>query len=313
MLFPFLTSVPQPYIPPLTPGNVLWHDGADSSAASMTLSYVNLVATGSGTSGTTVITASADMTSKVQAGFKIRIAGTDIYTVASVSTTTINTVETLSTNYTAGSALALNRCSQWWDKSGLGNHSTQSTALARPVLNPAKQNGSSALGWDGASFMNMASGTYGIFAGDSTIFSVSQIVSETGSRQYVLGWDVSGTIEVLQRYSSTAGRIEAQFGTASGPAITGLTNTNMRIWDTRRAGATIGIQTNNGSENTNANGINVTPTRGNIGAILGGANTAITGTICEIAIWNRNLTAAEINQIYHYFSSKWAIAIPTNK
>lgn len=108
-MFPVLNS--SPIFSPLLYTPVLWLSSSDPST--ITKSYQNLAATGSGTIGTTTITASADQTNLIQAGEKLRIGGTDIYTVATVATTTITTVETLSNTYTAGSVLALIQVDQY--------------------------------------------------------------------------------------------------------------------------------------------------------------------------------------------------------
>lgn len=125
----------------------LWLDAADAN--SFTKAYQNITPTGSGTSGTTTITASATVAKLVPPGSKLRIGGTDIYTVDSVSTTTITTVETLSATYNAGSALAVDKISQWNDKSGNARHATQGTVANQPVYVPAAQNGQSVVDFIG--------------------------------------------------------------------------------------------------------------------------------------------------------------------
>lgn len=119
----------------------VWYDCSDVST--ITKAYQNITPTGAGISGSTTITASASVTNIVPVGSKLRIDGTDIYTVSNVSTTTITTVETLTATYNAGSALALDKVSQINDKSGRGYHATQATIALQPVYVPNVQNGKS--------------------------------------------------------------------------------------------------------------------------------------------------------------------------
>src|SRR5882762_5603564 len=120
---------------PLTviPGMSLWIDPMNSIITKTYQTFTG--ATGSGTSGTKVITASADVSNSLDIGEKPKIAGTDIYTIASIATATINTVETLTNTYIAGSTLAVDSISQINDISGNGNNAQQGTALNEPIYN----------------------------------------------------------------------------------------------------------------------------------------------------------------------------------
>src|SRR5882757_11063268 len=94
-------------INPALTGMNLWLDGNDTST--ITKAYQNITPTGSGTSGTHTITASATMANLALIGNKFRIGGIDIYTISAISTVTITIVETLTATYAAGSALALDK------------------------------------------------------------------------------------------------------------------------------------------------------------------------------------------------------------
>lgn len=74
-------------------------------SSKITRAWQNVAPTATGTSGTNTLTTSSSLGNGVIAGMQLRIAGNDIYTISSVSGTTITTVEMLSTNY-SGSVIA---------------------------------------------------------------------------------------------------------------------------------------------------------------------------------------------------------------
>lgn len=292
---------------PVLDGLRLYLDSFDS--ATITKTYQNIVATGSGTIGTTTITASATVADRVQAGMKLRIGGTDIYTVSTVVTTTITTVETLSATYTAGSALALDRISQWNDKSGYGNHATQATVLKQPIYNPARLNGKAVVTYDGVSGFSLPSGLYTIPNGDNTMFFVDKHIGAIniflihmteagGSRQYII--------------QSTAGQnyyLNNTTGTGQ-VALTGVTNSNPQIIMSQLSGTTQKLAVNNGTPVTNTNGAY----ESGINAAGLGANSTVasfhlTGDMAMVLIYNRALTDAEIISVNQWISARTAIII----
>lgn len=111
-----------------------WYDSAASST--ITKAYQDIAPTGSGSITTNTITASSSVATIVPIGSVIRIGGTDTYTVSNVVTTTITTVEPLSATYSAGSALALDKVSQWDDKTRQFVNAVQGTASLQPVYIP---------------------------------------------------------------------------------------------------------------------------------------------------------------------------------
>lgn len=298
----------------LIPPNGLkgWYDGADINT--ITKTYQNLSATGSGTSSTKVISASVDQTNLIQAGEKLRIGGTDIYTVASVSTTTINTVETLTTTYTAGSALALDRISQWNDKSGNGYNLPQGTAAQQAVYNPAQKNGLSVLTWNGLNRYAVPAGLLtALSAINNTIFLVSNSTSSNSTmQQRIIGMTNGGTGRLTVDYANSAADAMSANDTTTlvtgGVTINGVTKTNFNIITAFRNGTTQSIQVNNGTAQTNTNAANITLTIGNIGDSAA-TGIGLIGNIGEIIFYNRVLSASEIILVNRYLSTKWAITI----
>lgn len=292
---------------PFLSGLQLFLDSFDSTT--ITKSYQNLVATGTGTSGATIITASGVVTNLIQAGMKLRIGGTDIYTVASVSTPTINTVETLSTNYVA-QAMALDRISQWNDKSGLGNNATQATALKQPVYNPARLNSQAVITYDNASTLVLPSALYTIPNGDSTLFLVGNQTTLSAA-DYFIGMTEAGGGRYYLRTDTTDGSIFFLNRTSDANAvtITGVTNANYNIYCCLRSGTTQSIQVNNGTPVTNTSALSE---NGIDAAYLGSkadAGNYLVGNMPLILLYNRVLSNSEIINVNKWIAQRTAITI----
>jgi hypothetical protein len=291
-------------------GLTAWIDYSDVNT--ITKAYGNISQTGSGTSGTTTITASSTVANIVQIGMKIRIGGTDIYTVSNVVTTTITTVETLSATYTAGSALALDQISQVNDKSGLGNNYTQSTNSKKPVYTPSILNSKPVAIFNGANVMAAPSGLFSLPNGGNTSFVVSKRNTETGAQQYITTLTAGGVARRHFRYAGTAGSI-AFWNSNAAPgteiAKTGNTNTNFNIIRGLRNGTTLTVAVNNGSAVSNTNGASASDVDGGYIGSLTDASSWLIGAVAEEIDYNRVLTAAEIIQVNRYLSAKYAITI----
>lgn len=286
----------------------LWLDSSDIQT--ITKAYQNLAATGSGTSGTKIITASADQTSLIQPGEKLRIGGVDIYTVSSVATTTINTVEILTNDYIT-QVMALDRVSQWNDKSGNGHNATQGTALAQPVYTPAIQNGKAVLTFDGtANTLILPSGLYSIPAANNTMFVVSKQGTNNGDYGLIDFLNsFSGSFRYVLDGETTPGRMQFINGTNStGTVLDNVIRTNANIFTAFRNATILSLSVNNGVPST-ANTGNNSPgvAIANIGS-YSGVSGFLLGSVAEILIYNRALSASEILQINLELKSKWGTA-----
>lgn len=303
------------FAPTNMPGLRLW---LDANVSTITKTYQNLSATGSGTSGSTTITASGSVANLVQPGMKLRIGGTDIYTVSTVVTTTITTVETLTATYNAGSAMALDRASQWNDLSGQGNHATQATALKQPVYNPNQSNSGAVLTFDGASTLALPSALYTIPSAANTIFvTAKQTVnggggvsarivdmSEGGGTNFRYYISFSSTASTLIYANSTSGALTSSTGTSA--------NTSFQIIMGQYDGGTNqGVAYNNGAQSVNNVGAGSAES-GCDSAYIGSASDSgryLTGAIKRILIWNRALSASEIIKVNRYCAALDAITL----
>jgi hypothetical protein len=160
--------------PTSIPNLTCWIDNSLSSK--VTKAYQTLSATGSGTSGTTTITSTSNIGTGTNSGCKIRIGATDIYTISGISGTTITTIETLTSTYGAGSALALDKESQILDITSNGNNAVQATASAQPIYCPAGINGKDVIVFDTANnpVLQIPSSTTmdNMFSSGGTFFTV---------------------------------------------------------------------------------------------------------------------------------------------
>lgn len=303
-----------PIIPPFLSGLRLYLDSSDSTT--ITKAYQNLVATGTGTVGTNTITASGVVTNLIQPGMKLRISGTDIYTVASVATPVITTVELLSTSYVA-QIMAVDRVSQWNDKSGFGNHATQGTALIQLIYNPARLNGQAVLTGDGASYM-FANGVASIMSGSdkaATVFSVTSTGVVTSNVMYAWGTAAVATGAMQLKYQNPSNfavlkRDDANLlkNTTAG---TSVLNTHA-IFSMVNRGIAANVYRNNTLIIPNAD-IDVATTttdRFVIGASFGGsAGQPLNGDIARFLVYNREFSIPEIIIVNRFLAQNTGILI----
>lgn len=285
-------------------------DSTDSS--SMTKAYVNITETATATSGTNTITASGSVANIIEIGMIIRVKGTDLYTVSNVSTVTITTVETVSQNYVAD-AIALDKVSQWNDKSGKGNHATQAVAARQPVFNPTGKNGKGTLFFNGVNDLILPSTIYlNLPNADSTWFTIAKRNSETGGSNRLVGMSAAGSTRFRIDYQATAGNIGFlnRTATTGGVSFTGATNTNFNIIRSRHNSTTLATTANNAAEVTSADGQNVSNCdEGVFGRFLDNGTLGLIGSMGSISCYNRSLVPYEISVIEKNLSNIFAITI----
>lgn len=122
-----------------------WLDGDDRSKVTLTYGN-NLIGsiTATGTAGTHTITTSANVSTYLVKGSRIRLGttgavttadtlGAHTYTITNISGTTVTVAEALTTNYLIPQAVYQGLVSTWVDKSGHNANAAQATAAYRPV------------------------------------------------------------------------------------------------------------------------------------------------------------------------------------
>lgn len=273
--------------------------------------YQTVTPTGTGTSGNSSFTASADCTTIIPVG-AILTLGSDSYTVTSVSTVTIGVTPNLITSY-AAQPIALDKVSQWSDLSGQGNHYTQGTTAVQPIYNPLIINSTRpGISFVGAHNLIAPSGLYSIPNGDNTLFTVAYRATESGSQAYVFALTKAGSARYHFRFAGTAGNT-AFWNSNAAPGTevtrTGGTSTIPLISTSQRSGTTLQLQINNGTAGTNSNanseaGIDA----GSLGSFLG-TTAFLNGSIAEVILYNRALSAAENVQVCRILANEHAITI----
>lgn len=270
--------------------------------------YANMSngATGNGTISTNSITASATITNLIQPGEKLRIGGTDIYTVATASGTAITTIETLTANY-SGAALALDTMTKWMDTSGNLAHWTQSTLSAKPKFNPAQINSLAVAAFDGLNQLLGPSSLYTIPNGDNTHFMVIKRLTEAATSVRGFGYAQSGVATYASLgLSATAGQIF--FNNGANITNTGNTNTNYQIVGCRRSGTLQGISVNHNTEVTNNSAVSSALTNiVTLGAVAG--SNQLIGGIAKYVVFNRYLQDSEMLYMFQKLSAETGIAI----
>ena len=200
--------------------------------------------------------------------------------------------------------------SQWSDKSGQGNNVTGSGA-ARPTTNATTKNGKNVLDFNGNDSLVMPSALHSISNSDNTIFLVSKRNTEDGSGDRVIECATAGTIDIIHSYSSVAGQyLYKNRNTPGGDVvISGLTNTDFQLFTSIHSGTTSqSLSVNSGTADTNSNGEDVATTdECAIGSNAQSDGSFLIGSIAEIIIYNRALTATEVASVNNYLSNKWGI------
>lgn len=285
----------------------MWNDGADAS--SYTHAYQNLSQTGTGSIGGTSITASAAVDSIVQPGEILRIGGTDKYTIATVSGTAIGIVGTLSANYTTA-AIALDKVSQWNDKSGNNNHLTQATASKQAVINPTKLNNKGVMHFNGAAVYNAPSSLYTIPQGDNTCVVIANRLTETGGAQEIIFAGNAGSFIYYLTFDGVAGdlRFRNQISGGAKVVATGGTNTNFQILTGKLTGTQELAGIGRTITATDTNGVYATAIDTFLVGGASGGSEMLVGNIAEIMIWGSALSSAQLSSLYNnYIKPKWGV------
>jgi len=290
----------------MTPDRVsdlqFWMDSADAN--SVTLAYQTATETVSGTSGTTVLTASATMARIAKAGMSIRVNSADVYTVSSIRGTTINTVENLTSTYAALTSLEVAKSpSQFNDKSGNTRHVTQGTSSLQSV-HGIKTIGGKAI--------NELDGIDDYMDGDATFLANTEYTVFVAAKANNLpsnSWILGGSAGVADGnfycgYSNSAQITLGHFGRNLDVAVTSGYGLQDRV---------LTFQLNSVGKLIRGDGVelgsDLDPTYliSNAGFKIGQALTItpFNGSVNEVIIYNRALTTAEMQHVENYLMNKW--------
>lgn len=308
-----------------------WINARNYSSLSNFITYQNNTLTGSGSSGTTTITASADASNLMFIGQKFRIGANDVYTIANISTTTITTVETLTANYTTQILYNL-KDSQISDSSGNFNNATNATASSQPTYVQTGIGSQPALGFDSIDdyISSPASSSINdIFASGGTIALVFKNRSLALNLRRLLDKDSGAAttgfiIALLDAFSSpaTSLRFSAPFtgtlGIWASPDNSTPINTNLIVFITYNSSSAANVPTiyiNSATAST------LTTLSSPTGSSVSDAANALfignrslldrtlNGYISEVIAWKRVLSSTEINMLMKNLGKKYGVAI----
>lgn len=294
-----------------------WYDCSDITT--ITKAYASKTPTGSGTISTTTITASADVSNIVPVGSKLRIGGTDIYTVSAVSTTTITTIETLTATYSAGAALALDEVTLLTDKAPTVLNATTAGAALNPTYVPNNQNGLSII-----DFIQLGSCLQTPAFNLQSAFTIVMLIKldktiaagDTFRRLFTMGNNNSGlfirqSTSNLEMKATLTGQSEnrsllsysAYDNTAYGIVISEVNLSNRTLY--------LQNGTSNTTTNTTAASF-ATPTQtwfiGDNNTVAAGGATTTGCKVAEVMFFNRSLATIERTTLNSYFQQKWGIS-----
>lgn len=201
--------------------------------------------------------------------------------------------------------------SQWSDKSGNDNHATQSTGSAQPTTNSSTLNGHNILTFDGTDKLVLPSSLYtGLFEDDNTVIIVLNN-TDGATQQRVMVGTVSGSSRYnIQTQSSGAG-CNFYHNTSFDVIASSKSLLKDNILVVRREGTTQGISLRGETELNETTAVDLTGiTDLTLGAHVSGSDEFI-GTIAEVRIYNRSLTANEILSISIELADKWGLYHPS--
>jgi len=199
--------------------------------------------------------------------------------------------------------------SQWNDKSGNGYHATQGAAANQPVTNATTQNGKNVIDFATNDRLVLPSGLHSIPNASNTIFCVGKRNTDSTAQVMVIFEEGSTNYRAGMFFASLAGQVAYRNDTGAGTNafLTGVTTTNFNAFCGSFNGTTgQSVSVNNGTPVTNTSGSAESGiTIGSIGA--GNAALALTGSVAELIIWNRELSTAEKSVVFAYLRAKWGL------
>jgi hypothetical protein len=219
--------------------------------------------------------------------------------------------------------------SQWNDKSGNNRHATQSSSSAKPTTGTRTINSKNAIDFDGATdFIKTSSRIFTAPSARTYIVvtktdnaqpgtGTARLVSERFSGGALIGTKTTNQFNFLHDYNTTGSflrrsSVDNSIDTTNPWILVctwGGTSTSsgVHLYKDGSPEVSYSIDTNGTGTGVNADstGLSIGASIDNAGAVV--SNTYYDGLISEILIYNRVLTASELNQIGVYLEGKWGI------
>ena len=196
----------------------------------------------------------------------------------------------------------LEKVNQWKDKSGNNNHASQASSGSRPSRS-GLQNGRKSVIFDGINDSLSTSNSLNLSV-THTIFAVASQTTGTEDAGLVSidnslnnGLTLSNGSSYLAYFGD--GSKYASYGISASTSyiftkvFKGTSSTTRQVYLNGTSATTTGV-----IANSNASGV----------IRLGQQSTYLNGTIAEVIIFNRELTAIEVKQVNTYLGQKWGIS-----
>lgn len=207
------------------------------------------------------------------------------------------------------------KVSRWVDMSGNSNDATQSNVTNQPAVSVVQQNGFPVLTFNGSSqYLQLPAGFTTFGNGLTALVAVNPNASGSGEMIEV-GNGSSGDNIVLSNSTTTASLSTARGTTSSTlTAPSALSPGRFQLLEGTQDGNTAGsIKVNSviSSSGTLNYASNTLRSQNTVGARYDGAANFFNGSIAEILLYNRPLTAAELSSAEAYMMSKYQIGLVT--
>ena len=200
-------------------------------------------------------------------------------------------------SYSSGTSI-----SQWRDKSGLNNHTSQATVLNQPSRSTA-QNSRKIVTFDGTNDSLSTSNSLDLSV-THTIFAIASQTTGTEDAGLVSinnslnnGLTLHNGSTYYGYYGDGSKHATSAITTSTSYIFTkvfkGTSSTTRQVYLNGTSATTTGV-----IANSDASGV----------IRLGQQSTYLNGTIAEVIIFNRELTATELKQVHTYLGQKWGIS-----
>jgi len=183
------------------------------------------------------------------------------------------------------------------------NNNLTATGSHQPSTGINSLNGLNVLDYAGDWFV-LPSNIYLLPEGDYSMYILAKQDGSGGSR--LVNFQTSGTVAGLQ-YLTTSDQVKFISGNSTGVTATGVTKTNWNLFSCRRSGTSLTLQVNGGADFESSEGVNTTPTSGNIATFLNGIAGNFNGNISAMIFYNKILSDSESDKIEGYIMHRFGL------
>lgn len=183
------------------------------------------------------------------------------------------------------------------------NNNLTATGSNQPSTGIDSLNGLNVLDFASDWFV-LPSNIYLLPEGDYSMYILAK-QDGTGSSRLV-NFQTAGTVAGLH-YQSTTDQVKFFSGNGTGITATGVTKTNWNLFSCRRSGTSLTLQVNGGADFQSSEGVNTTPTSGNIATFLNGIAGNFSGNISAMIFYDKSLSNDESDKVEGYIMHRFGL------